>query len=120
MSSRSILDPTPASPLSAMQPDSQTKPARGAVSRDLSSPGFSGLDTSFSEIRKALDLAHAPPPPTPDQVVSGYEVSSRNNALNAELENELNIRRSMALVTGGPGVTGQPALQSAGRSLLGT
>lgn len=40
-------------------------------------------------------------------------------ALQDQLDAELNIRKSMALVTGGQGIIGQPNVQSAGQSLLG-
>lgn len=43
-----------------------------------------------------------------------------NAALDAQLKNELNIRRSMALVTGGQGVYGQPSISTAGQSLVGS
>lgn len=41
-------------------------------------------------------------------------------ALDAQLQQELQIRRSMALMTGGQGTIGQPQTMSAGQSLLGT
>jgi hypothetical protein len=52
------------------------------------------------------------PPPAPT------EAESVNSALDAQLQNELNIRRSMAGVTGGMGVGASP-VTSAGQMLMG-
>lgn len=73
-----------------------------------------------SGFRELFDIFHhgggespAPVPPPPDPA------KATNDALNSQLQNELNIRRSMALVTGGQGVTPTPQTLTAGQRLMG-
>lgn len=55
----------------------------------------------------------------PPDIPGVNPADATNTALNAQLQNELNIRRSMALVTGGQGVMAAPRVSTAGQSLLG-
>ncbi len=81
----------------------------------LSHP-FQGLQNEWNSLtsifKSKQDAPQAiPPPPDPTKAT--------NDALHAQLQNELNIRRSMALVTGGQGIPGQTQTQTAGQSLMG-
>lgn len=78
-----------------------------------SSDIFGGPNSFFRKPFGSKPDAPAPPPPPPDPA------QATSDALQAQLNNELNMRRSNALATGGQGVPDEPVVKSAGQLLMG-
>lgn len=97
-----------------MSGSSASKPLGGDNSV-FNKPGqiFGGNNSIF---RKPFGSSPAPeaPPPPPDPA------AATNDALNKQLNQELQIRRSNALTTGGTGLVDSAQTQTASQLLLGT
>ena len=74
---------------------------------------WGGDDSVFRKPFGSGPDSPASPPPAPDPT------KATQDALAAQLQQELQIRRSNTLVTGGQGVTQPPSVLSAGTTLLG-
>lgn len=82
----------------------------------FNSPGqiFGGSNSIFNKPFGSKPADPAPPPPPPDPS------TATTDALNNQLQQELQMRRSNSLATSGEGVFGSPSVQSAGQLLLGS
>lgn len=88
----------------------------GGENSFFNKPGqiFGGNDSFFRKPFGSKPEGPAAPPPPPDPA------QARTDALQAQLDEELQMRRSSSLMTGGLGVTDQPQILSAGQLLYGS